>query len=66
MCRDMDLVESALRPWVGSSKRSAGRPGVGKPLTLEQQGIRRPELGSATEADNEILKASTFFAQELK
>ena len=49
VCRDMDLVESAVRRWVEQfDQESAGRPGIGKPLTAEQQRIRqlRPKTGS--------------------
>lgn len=32
VCRDMDLVESAVRRWVEQfDEEHAGRPGVGKP-----------------------------------
>jgi transposase len=44
VCRDMDLVESAVRRWVEQfDEEAAGRPGLGKPLTAEQQRIRQLE-----------------------
>ena len=69
VCRDMDLVESAVRRWVEQfDEESAGRPGVGKPLTPEQQRIGHLELEvRQLKSDNEILKkASAFLARELK
>lgn len=45
VCKDMDLVPSAVRRWVQQlDDEVAGCPGVGKPLTPEQQRIR--ELGA--------------------
>ena len=69
VCRDMNLVESAVRRWVEQfDEESAGRPGTGKPLTPEQQRIRQLESEiRQLKSDNEILKkASAFFARELK
>lgn len=69
VCRDMNLVESAVRRWVEQfDEESAGRPGTGKPLTPEQQRIRQLECENRQlKSDNEILKkASAFFARELK
>ena len=69
VCRDMDLVESAVRRWVEQfDEEAAGRPGFGKPLTAEQQRIRQLEAENRQlKSDNEILKkASAFFARELK
>ena len=45
-----------------------GQPGVGKPLTAEQQRIRQLEVENRQlKSDNELLKkASAFFARELK
>jgi transposase len=65
----MDLVESAVRRWVEQfDEEAAGRPGLGKPLTAEQQRIRQLEAENRQlKSDNEILKkASAFFARELK
>ncbi|MDS1341576.1 transposase, partial [Klebsiella pneumoniae] len=46
----------------------AGRPGIGKPLTAEQQRIRELEAEvRRLKSDNELLKkASAFFAREIK
>lgn len=69
VCRDMDLAESAVRRWVEQfDEEAAGRPGLGKPLTAEQQRIRQLEAENRQlKSDNEILKkASAFFARELK
>ena len=69
VCRDMDLVESAVRRWVEQfDEEAAGRPGLGKPLTAEQQRIRQLEAENRQlKSDNEILKkASAFCARELK
>lgn len=69
VCRDMDLVESAVRRWVEQfDEEAAGRPGAGRPLTPEQQRIRQLEAENRQlKSDNELLKkASAFFARELK
>jgi transposase len=69
VCREMDLVESAVRRWVEQfDEEACGRPGAGKPLTPEQQRIRQLE-GEVRQlkSDNDLLKkASAFFARELK
>jgi transposase len=69
VCRDMKLAESAVRRWVAQvDEEAAGRPGVGKPLTSEQQRIRQLESENRQlRSDNDLLKkASAFFARELK
>ena len=45
-----------------------GQPGIGKPLTTEQQRIRELETENRQlRMDNDLLKkASAFFARELK
>jgi transposase len=44
VCRDLDLVDSAVRRWLQQYEaEQAGSPGVGKPLTAEQQRIRQLE-----------------------
>ena len=69
VCTDMNLVPSAVRRWVVQlDEEVAGRPGVGKPLTAEQQRIRELE-GQIRQlkSDNELLKkASALFAREIK
>ena len=69
VCRDMNLVESAVRAWVEKfDLETGGKVAAGKPLTLEQQRIHALEAEiRQLKVDNEILKkASAFFARELK
>ncbi len=69
VCRDMDLVESAVRRWVEQvDAEKTGLPGIGRPLTAEQQRIRQLEAElRQLRQDNDLLKkASAFFARELK
>jgi len=69
VCQDMDLVDSAVRRWLEQfDQERAGNPGIGRPLTPEQQRIRQlEEENRQLKSDNEILKkASAFFARELK
>ena len=69
VCRSMDLGETVVRRWVKQFETELnGQPGIGKPLTVEQQRIR--QLGTENRQlrmDNDLLKkASAFFARELK
>jgi transposase len=69
VCKDLDLVDSAVRRWLAQyDEEAAGRPGIGKPLTAEQQRIRQLESQvRQLQSDNELLKkASAFFAREMK
>ncbi len=69
VCHDMDLVDSAVRRWLEQfDQEQAGNPGIGKPLTAEQQRIRQlEEENRQLKSDNELLRnASAFFAWELK
>ena len=69
VCRDMKLGETAVRRWLAQvSEEAAGRPGLGKPLTAEQQRIRQLEAeNKQLRGDVDILKkASAFFARELR
>lgn len=69
VCKDMNLGETALRRWVAQVEaEQLGQPGIGKPLTAEQQRIRQLETENRQlRGDVEILKkASAFFARELK
>ena len=69
VCRDMDLVDSAVRRWLDQyNAKAAGLPGIGKPLSEEQRRIRQLEAElRQLRQDNDILKkASAFFARELK
>jgi len=65
----MGLGPSAIRRWVTQYEAEQGsQPGIGKPLTVEQQRIRQLEQENRQlRGDVEILKkASAFFARELK
>ena len=69
VCRDLDLGETAVRRWVVQYEaEQQGLPGVGLPLTPEQQRIRALEAAvRRLREDNEILKkASAFFARQLR
>ncbi|ACB33051.1 transposase IS3/IS911 family protein [Leptothrix cholodnii SP-6] len=69
VCRDMKLGETAVRRWLAQAdEEAAGRPGIGKPLTAEQQRIRQLEAeNKQLRGDVDILKkASAFFARELR
>jgi transposase len=69
VCKDLNLVDSAVRRWLTQfDEEMAGRPGLGKPLTAEQQRIRQLEAENRQlKSDNELLKkASAFFAREMK
>ena len=67
--RTMDIGPTAIRRWVQQyDAEQKGQPGIGKPLTAEQQRIRQLEQENRQlKGDVEILKkASAFFARELK
>lgn len=69
ICRSMDLGETVVRRWVKQYQTELnGQPGIGKPLTVEQQRIRQLETENRQlRMDNDLLKkASAFFARELK
>ena len=69
ICKDMKLVESAVRRWgMHFEAKHQGQSGAGKPLTAEHQRIRQLELKNRQlRGDVEILKkASAFFARELR
>ena len=69
VCKDMNLVDSAVRRWLTQfDAEMAGCPGIGKPLTAEQQRIRQLETENRQlKSDNDLLKkASAFFAREMK
>ncbi|WP_232219893.1 IS3 family transposase [Pseudogulbenkiania sp. MAI-1] len=58
VCRDMELGETAVRRWLTQfDAEQAGQPGLGKPLTAEQQRIRQlEEENRRLRQDVEILK----------
>lgn len=58
VCRSLSLGETAVRRWVAQYEaEQAGGPGIGKPLTAEQQRIRELEAQvRRLQEDNDILK----------
>ncbi|WP_439444557.1 IS3 family transposase [Xanthomonas translucens pv. translucens] len=58
VCRDLDLVDSAVRRWLAQYEAEhAGQPGQGRPLTPEQQRIRELEReNQRLREDNSLLK----------
>lgn len=47
VCRDIKFGEMAVRRWLAQAeKEAARRPGIGKPLTAEQQRIRQLEAAN--------------------
>lgn len=69
VCQELKLGESAVRRWLKQVQaEQAGQPGIGKPLTPDQQRIRQLEQENRQlRSDNELLKkASAFFARELR
>ena len=69
VCREMKLGETAVRRWLAQADaEQLGLPGIGKPLSPEQQRIRQLEAeNKQLRGDVEILKkASAFFARELR
>ncbi len=69
ICHSMDLGETVVRRWVKQYQAELnGQPGIGKPLTVEQQRMRQLETENRQlRMDNDLLKkASAFFARELK
>ena len=66
LCHELNLGETAVRPWVAQYKAELnGQPGIGLPLTPDQQRIRQLEVElRIAKEDNEILKkASALFAR---
>ncbi len=65
----MDIGQTAIRRWLAQvGAEHSGQPGIGKPLTAEQQRIRQLEQeNQQLRQDVTILKkASAFFAREMK
>jgi transposase len=65
----MDIGVTAIRRWMEQYEaEQQGQPGIGKPLTAEQQRIRQLEQENRQlSSDVDVLKkASAFFARELK
>lgn len=69
VCQNMNVGPTAVRRWLRQFEAEMrGEPGIGKPLTPEQQRLRQLEEENRNlRLDNEILKKATaFFARELK
>jgi len=69
VCQELKLGETAVRRWLKQVQtEQSGQPGIGKPLTPDQQRIRQLEQENRQlRSDNELLKkASAFFAKELR
>ena len=69
VCRDMNLVDSAVRRWLEQyDAERGGGPGIGRPITPEQQRMRQLEMENQRLREDVSLlkKASAFFARELK
>lgn len=69
VCQDMTLGETQVRRWLKQYEAElSGQPGIGKPLTSDQQRIRQlEEENRRLRLDVDLLKkASAFFARELK
>lgn len=69
VCRDLQLVNSAVRRWVAQYEAERnGNSGIGLPLTPEQQRIRQLERENLRLKEDVALlkKASAFFAQAMK
>ena len=67
--KDMSIGPTAVRRWVDQYRaEQLGQPGIGKPLTAEQQCIRQLEQENRQlRSDNDLFKkASAFFAHELQ
>jgi transposase len=65
----MSIGQTAVRRWLAQyGAEQSGQPGIGKPLTAEQQRIRQLELeNQQLRQDVTVLKkASAFFAREMK
>ena len=58
VCRDMKLGETAVRRWLAQlDAEQLGQPGIGKPLTAEQQRIRQLEAeNKQLRGDVDVLK----------
>jgi len=67
--KDMNIGRTAVNRWIEQFRaEQQGKPGIGKPLTVELQRIRQLETENRQlRSDNDLLKkASAFFARELR
>jgi len=68
VCKEMRVGDTAVRRWLAQYRAERqGLPGIGKPLTPDQQRIRQLEAENRQlKGDVDILKkASAFFARAL-
>jgi transposase len=69
VCQSMGIGPTAVRRWLAQyDAEQSGQPGIGNPLTADQQRIRQLENENRQlRSDVDVLKkASAFFARELK
>ena len=67
--KDMEIGRTAVCRWIEQYRaEQQGKPGIGKPLTVELQRIRQLEIENRQlRSDNELLKkASDIEARELR
>jgi transposase len=67
--QSIDIGQTAIRRWLTQYDAEVnGKPGIGNPLTAEQQRIRQLEHENRQlRSDVDVLKkASAFFAREMK
>lgn len=67
--KDVNIGRTAVCRWVEQYRaEQLGKPGIGRPLTVELQRIRQLEIENRQlRSDNDLLKkASAFFARELR
>ena len=67
--KEMNVGKTSVQRWIDQYRaEQLGQPGIGKPLTSEQQRIRQLEQENRQlRSDNDLLKkASAFFARELR
>ena len=64
VCRDMKLGETAVRRWLAQvDAEQIGQPGIGKPLSTDQQRIRQLEVeNKQLRGDVDILKKASAFS----
>jgi len=67
--QSVDVGQTAIRRWLTQYEAEVnGKPGIGNPLTVEQQRIRQLENENRQlRSDVDVLKkASAFFARDMK
>ena len=63
VCQELKLGETAVRRWLKQvQSEQSGQPGIGKPLTPDQQRIRQLEQENRQlRSDNELLKKASAY-----